>query len=42
MSFLDEFEDVFTEPEDTVAAPASNSPKTTVDYFDREDEPVIW
>lgn len=46
MSFLDAFEDVFTEPENvlTLESPTSvtDSHKDDVDYFDREDEPVIW
>jgi hypothetical protein len=46
MSFLDAFEDVFIEPENvsTIESPnaATDPHKDHADYFDREDEPVIW
>lgn len=46
MSFLDAFEDVFTEPENVLASESptlvTDSNKDDIDYFDREDEPVIW
>ena len=46
MGFLDAFEDVFIEPDNvlTVESPnaAANSHNDHADYFDREDEPVIW
>ena len=45
MSFLDAFEDVFTEPENVLtidSSTAANDSPIRTDYFDREDEPVIW
>lgn len=46
MSFLDAFEDVLTEPENvlTIESPteATDSHAEKADYFDREEEPVIW
>lgn len=46
MSFLDAFDDVFTDPENvlTVDSPteSNDSHEEPADYFDREDEPVIW
>jgi hypothetical protein len=45
MSFLDAFEDVFTEPENVLNTESSSAVEDStnhVDYFDREDEPVIW
>lgn len=43
MSFLDAFEDVFTEPENVLTIDSSTAAKDIrTDYFDREDEPVIW
>lgn len=45
MSFLDDFEDVFTGPEKTPTGEASTDEtdsQTPVDYFDDEEEPVIW
>lgn len=44
MSFLDAFEDVFTEPENvlTIDSADNDSQDIRTDYFDREDEPVIW
>jgi hypothetical protein len=45
MSFLDDFEDVLTQPDNALAIESpteTESPSVTMDYFDREDEPVIW
>lgn len=46
MSFLDAFEDVFTEPENVLTGESqtesTDSQEEPRDYFDRDDEPVIW
>ena len=45
MSFIQDFDAVFAEPEDVVAdeQPVSvPEDDTSLDYFDRDDEPVIW
>ena len=45
MSFIDDFDEALAAPEDAAAEQVAAEPvvdDASLDYFDREDEPVIW